>query len=107
MKKRLLVILCTICLSLTCFGCSSLTYNNDNIETSINNYMLTRIPNTDVPSGWKTAEFMSFYYDINTYIIYVSKNDSSLDSNIIYELKSADFRNYVYDLETKEFVGVK
>lgn len=103
MKKKLVAIVCA--LALCCTGCDILIYDGGNVELNKDAYMLTRI--TDIPDGWKSSEFMTFYYDINTYIVYVGTNSLSSNNSNIYELRSAEYRNYVYDEENNEFIGVK
>lgn len=68
-------------------------------------YMLEKVE--DVPYGWNTSRHMSFYYDINTSIVYVGKNNFGANNAFVYELKSKDYRNYVYDKNENKFIGVK
>ena len=103
MKKKLLVLIASITILGSITGCGDLLHGNGNVETGQTNYMLTRIEN--VPDGWETSKYMCFYYDINTSIIYVGKNDMSINSSFVYELKSDEYRNYVYDGE--DFIGVE
>jgi hypothetical protein len=79
--------------------------NSRNINSDIN-YRLVRI--TDTPEGWTVGKYDTFYYDIDTYIIYFGKSfiiDKNEYDNVL-ELKSAEYRNYVYDKETGNFIGV-
>lgn len=69
------------------------------------NYMLEKVE--DIPEGWETARNMSFCYDINTSIVYVGKSDLGMRNAFVYELKSKDYRNYVYDKNENKFIGVK
>lgn len=104
MKKKLVAIVCALALCVT--GCEDLIkYDGGNVELNADAYMLTRI--TDIPDGWKNSKYMTFYYDINTYIVFVGTNSLASDNSKIYELCSAEYRNYVYDEENNEFVGVK
>lgn len=111
-------------LTLTFTGCSNEQISqSDNIDThdcwndklsksdDDAEYMLIRI--VDVPDGWQTADWQCFYYDINTYTIYVGNTNLGIMSSIdrhdvfVYKLESAEYRCYTYDTETGEFIGVK
>ena len=113
MKK--LVVVCML-LVLTITGCSTenkIDNNATELSESVDDtaYLLKSIG--DVPDGWKTADKQCFYYDINTYTIYVGNTNLGIMSSInrhdvvVYKLESAEYRCYTYDIETGEFVGVK
>lgn len=110
MKKRLLVITILVlsCLLTGCAGLGhTIKYGSENLTSNNYKYFVTRIPNEDLPDEWHSCANMSYYYHIDTNIIYFGT--CSLDGNgaMLVELKSRDFRNYVYDTRTKEFIGIK
>ena len=109
---RKLAVVCML-LMLTFTGCSFEKLNaklesskyRGNVELNYNHDMLTRI--VDVPDGWKTAEWRCFYYDINTYTIYVGSTNLNRNDAVVYKLESAEYRCYTYDIETGKFIGNK
>ena len=113
MRKKLLIV---VLLAISCLftGCDSiehtLRYGNENSTSEISteyNYFVTRIPNEELPDGWSSCDYMSYYYHIDTKIIYFGSNNLSTNGVMLVELKSKDFRNYIYDTKTKEFIGIK
>lgn len=111
MRKRLLVVTILV-LSCLLTGCTdlghALEYGDENLTRDTGyTYFVTRIPNEDLPDEWHKCTNMSYYYHIDTKIIYFGDNKLSANGAILVELKSKDFRNYVYDTKTKEFIGIK
>lgn len=103
MNKQIKILI--VCLIIAVCGLFIVSCDSSSNKEEKHNYMLEKVE--DVPDGWNTSRNMSFYYDINTSIVYVGKSDLGMRNAFVYELKSKDYRNYIYDKNENKFIGVK
>lgn len=104
MLFTILVLLSVLSLS----GCDyDIRYGSGNVEAKGDSedlpYLLTRI--TDLPDEWSSSKYMCYYYHIDTKVVYFGTSNLST-SAVLFELKSEEFRNYIYDEESNKFIGV-
>ena len=105
-RKSFIAVLLVLSCLLT--GCS-MRYGTGNVELEGSgkgklNYLVTRIEN--VPDDWSVSGYQSYYYNVDTKIVYFGSSSLSSTCAVLVELRSADYRNYVYDKETNQFVGI-
>lgn len=108
--KRCLILLFIVITSLVMTGCddSILKYGSQNEEDSDSlYYFFTRIDDSDVPDGWKTSDYQSYYYEVDTKVVYIGSNSLSSNNAIMVKLESEQYRCYIYDKSKNEFKGVE
>lgn len=101
--RNVCLVIALILLSVFCMGCASLKYTNEGKDEPL--YMVTRVKNT--PDGWSDSEFQCYYYNNDTKIVYFGSNNLGTNGALLLELKSEEYRNYIYDEENNKFIGVK
>lgn len=105
--KRISLITLVVLMTLFISGCDFLMYGSQNSLSSEGSlyYFFTRIE--DIPDGWSCCEFQSYYYEVDTKIVYIGSNNLSQNNTILLELKSNEFESYIYDEESNKFIGVR
>lgn len=57
----------------------------------------------DIPDSFTSSG--KYYYQVDTGVVYIGYTSNG--TRLFVKLESADYDKYVYDVEGKEFIGVK